>query len=102
MAVGDVHVFSGFFTPVLTQLFFLKPPITIPTCFCRGERRKFDGKKVRLNRESNSQPPGRESDTLSQPGGSVVSAVDQWLPYSPPRLLTCDFFQYGRDLIDGD
>ena len=56
MAVGDAHVFPGFLTPVLTQLFFPKPPTTFLTCFCRGERRKYAGKKSRLNRGSNSQP----------------------------------------------
>ena len=65
MAVGDAHVFPGFLTPGLTQLFFPKPPTTFLTCFCRGERRKYAGKKVRLNRGSNSQPPGHESDTLT-------------------------------------
>ena len=65
MAVGDAHVFPGFLTPVLTQLFFPKPPTTFLTCFCRGERRKYAGKKSRLNRGSNSQPPGHESDTLT-------------------------------------
>ena len=65
MAVGDAYVFPGFLTPVLTQLFFPKPPTTFLTCFCRGERRKFAGKKSRLNRGSNSQPPGHESDTLT-------------------------------------
>ena len=35
------------------------------TCFCRGERRKYAGKKSRLNRGSNSQTPGHESDTLT-------------------------------------
>ena len=35
------------------------------TYFCRGERRKYAGKKSRLNRGSNSQPPGHESDTLT-------------------------------------
>ena len=65
MAVGDTHVFPGFLTPVLTQLFFPKPPTTFLTCFCRGERRKYAGKKSRLNRGSNSQPPGLESDTLT-------------------------------------
>ena len=38
MAVGDAHVFPGFLTPVLTQLFFQEPPTTFLTCFCRGER----------------------------------------------------------------
>ena len=65
MAVGDAYVFPGFLTPVLTLLFFPKPPTTFLTCFCRGERRKYAGKKGRLNRGSNSQPPGHESDTLT-------------------------------------
>ena len=41
MAVGDAYVFPGSLTPVLTQLFFPKPPTTFLTCFCRGERRKY-------------------------------------------------------------
>ena len=65
MAVGDAYVFPGFLTPVLTLLFFQKPPTTFLTCFCRGERRKYAGKKSRLNRGSNSQPPGHESDTFT-------------------------------------
>ena len=65
MAVGDAYVFPGFLTPVLTQLFFPKPPTTFLTCFCRGERRKYARKKSRLTRGSNSQPPGHESDTLT-------------------------------------
>ena len=65
MAVGDAHVFPGFLTPVLKQLFFPKPPTTCLTCFCRGERQKYTGKKSRLNWGSNSQPPGHESDTLT-------------------------------------
>ena len=65
MAFGDAYVFPGFLTPVLTQLFFPKPPTTFLTCFCRGERRKHAGKKSRLNRGSNSQPPGHESNTLT-------------------------------------
>ena len=66
MAVGDAHVFPGFPTPVLILLFFPKPQTTFLTCFCRGERRKYAGKKVCLNRGSNSQPPGHESDTLTR------------------------------------
>ena len=65
MAVGDAHVFPGFLTPVLTQLFFPKPPTTFITCFCRGERRKYAGKKVRLNWGSNSQPPSHEAETFT-------------------------------------
>ena len=74
MAVGDAYVFPGFLTPVLTLLFFPKPPTTFLTCFCRGERRKYAGKKSRLNRESNSQPPGHESDTFTtEPPGRGVN-----------------------------
>ena len=65
MVVGDTYVFPGFLTPVLKQLFFPKPPTTFLTCFCRGERLKFAGKKSHLNRGSNWQPPGHESDTLT-------------------------------------
>ena len=32
--------FLAFLTPVLTLLFFPKPPTTFLTCFCRGVRRK--------------------------------------------------------------
>ena len=31
MAVGDAYVFPGFLTPVLTQIFFPKPPTTFLT-----------------------------------------------------------------------
>ena len=68
------HVFPAFLTPVLTQLFFPKPPTTFLTCFCRGERRKYAGKKSRLIRGSNSQPPGHESDKLTT---------------EPPGICTC-------------
>ena len=62
------------FSPVLIQLFFPKPPNTLIKCFCRGERRKYAGKKVRLNRGSNSQPPGHEStrSPLSHPCGACM------------------------------
>ena len=77
MAVGDAYMFPGFLTLVLTQLFFPKPPTTFLTCFFRGEKRKYAGKKSRLNRGSNSQPPGHESDTLTTepPGRGVENIV---------------------------
>ena len=58
-------VFSGFLTPVLTQVFFPKPPTTFLICFCRGDSRKYAAKKSCLNQGSNSQPPGHESDALT-------------------------------------
>ena len=76
MAVGDAHVFPGSLTPVLTLLFFPKPPTTFLTCFCRGERRKYARKKSCLNRGSNSQPPGHEADTLTtEPHGQIPGNV---------------------------
>ena len=79
MAVGDARVFPGFLTPVLTQIFFPMPSTTFLSCFCRGERRKYAGKKSRLNRGSNSQPPGHESDTLTTepPGRAEVYRTSQ-------------------------
>ena len=65
MAIGDTYVFPGFLTPVITLLFFPQPPTTFLTCFCRGERHKYARKKSQLNRGSNSQPPGHESDRLT-------------------------------------
>ena len=75
MADSDAYVFPGFLTPALTQLFFPKPLTTFLTCFCRGERRKYAGKKSRLNRGSISQPPGHESDMLTAvpPGQGIVT-----------------------------
>ena len=76
MAVGDAPVFPGFLTAVLTLLFFPKSPTTFLTCFCRGERRKYAGKKSRLNRGSNSQPPGHEADTLTtEPPGRGLTTL---------------------------
>ena len=62
MAVGDAHVSWLSYTSTNTT-FFPKPSTTFLTCF-RGDRRKYAGKKVRLNRVSNSQP-GHESDMLT-------------------------------------
>ena len=44
---------------------FPKPQTTFLTCFSRGKRQKYAGKKVCLRRVSNSQPPGHESDKFT-------------------------------------
>ena len=73
MTVGGGPMFPGFLTPVLTQLLFPRPQTTFLTCFCRGDTRKYAQKKVRLNRGSNTQPSGHESDTLTtEPTGRVT------------------------------
>ena len=77
MAVGDAYVFPGFLTPVLTLLFFPKPPTTFLPCFCRGERRKYAGKKV-ASTGDRTQPLGHESDTLTtEPPGRGTSNLDK-------------------------
>ena len=65
MAVGEAHVFPGFLTPVLTRLFFPRPPTTFLTGVCTGERRKYAGKKVRLNQGTDSQSLGQKPNTLT-------------------------------------
>ena len=75
MAVGDAHVFPGLKSHTSTNTnFFPKPPTTFLTCFSRGKRRKHAGKKFRLNRVSNSQPSGHESDMhATEPPGPVAT-----------------------------
>ena len=72
MAVGDTYVFPGFLAPVLTQLFFPKPPTTFLTCFCRGEKRKYAGKRSPPtgDRTHNHQIISQTRSPLSHPGGS--------------------------------
>ena len=77
MAVGDAHAFPGFLKPILTQTSFQSHQLLFSQCFNRGERLKYAGEKVRLNRVSNSQPPGHESDTLNtEPSGRVHIKID--------------------------
>ena len=75
MVVGDAHVFPGFLTPVLTQLFFPKPPTTFLTCFCRGERRRKESSPQQCcidgsSTGDTSTPDGSKGDT-STPDGSA-------------------------------
>ena len=76
MAVGDAYVFPCFLTPVLTQLFFPKPPTTFLTCFCRGERLKYAGKKVASTgyRTHNHQVMSPTRSPLSHTGGAHAYA----------------------------
>ena len=85
MAVGDTCVSWLSHTSTNT-----KPPTTFLTCFSRSEKRKYAGKKVRLNCVLNSQPPGHEPDTLNTgpPGqgtqrekaGNPGKKRKSWLP----------------------
>ena len=79
MAVGYAHVFPGFLTPVQKQLPFQNHRLLFT--LASGERRKYGGDKVRLNRVSSSQPPGHESDMLTTEtlrcAGNVERALKQ-------------------------
>ena len=88
------HIFSWLSTPVLTQLFFPKPPTTFLTCFCRGERRKYAGKKSCLNWGSNSRPPDHESDTLTtEPPG--WDTKDRNHLFIKSKSVVCKSSEYG-------
>ena len=65
MAVGYAYCVSWPSHTSTNINFFPKPLTIFLTCFSRGEGPKNTGKKFHLNRVSNSQPPGHESDTLT-------------------------------------
>ena len=60
-----MHMCFLAFSHQYNTTFFPKPPTTFLTCFSRGERQKYIGKKVCFNQVSNSQPQGHGSDMLS-------------------------------------
>ena len=63
------HVFPGFLTPGVTQLFFPKPPTTFLTCFYRGERQnKRKEKSSTGNQTKNLQVMSPTRSPLSHPG----------------------------------
>ena len=78
MAVGDAHVFPVFFTPGTNTNFFPKLPTTFLTCFSRGERRKYAGKKFAStwSRTHNHQVTSQTRSPLSHPGGARFSAMN--------------------------
>ena len=89
------YVFPGFLTPVLTQLFFPKPPTTFLTYFCRGERQKYARKKSRLNQGSNSQPPGHKSDTLTTGRGVEKGEIADFEQFHPFRQCSTKRFFFN-------
>ena len=96
MAVGDARIFRGFLTPVLTQLFFPKPPTTFLTRFCTGERRKYGGKKVRLNRGSNSQRPYIESGINYFAADNTSLSMVVGTPVVSGAILQSDIEKIGK------
>ena len=71
------------------------------TCFCRGERRKYAGKKVRLNRGSNSQPPGHESVTLTTepPGWGSIFQMSSSFSRNADELKLLRVTRTGFELV---
>ena len=66
MAVGDTYVFPGFLTPALTQISFQSYQLLFSHASAEVTGgKKNAGKKFCLNRISNSQPSGHESDMLT-------------------------------------
>ena len=60
------------------------------TCFCIAERQKYTGKKVRLNRGSNSQLPDHVFDTLTTepPGrGFITESNNKQAVIGKPKEL---------------
>ena len=73
MAVGDAHVFPGFLTPVLTQLFFPEPPTTFSHASAEVRGENTPERKVAStgDRTHNHQVMSLTRSPLSQPGGGV-------------------------------
>ena len=70
MAVGDAYVFPGFPTPVLTQLFFPKPPTTF-LAEVRGENMPERKVASTGDRTQNHQVMSLTRSPLSHPDGAV-------------------------------
>ena len=72
MAVGDAHVFPGFLTPVLTQLFFPKPPTTFlkSSAEVRGEKTPERKLASTGDRTHNHQVKSPTRSPLNHPGGA--------------------------------
>ena len=99
MVAGDAHVFPGFLTSVPTQLSFQSHRLLFPHAFSRGKRRKYAGKKVRLNRVSNSQPPGHESDTFNTELPGRVGGLETDVQIYPAKIALQLLFAFVTNCL---
>ena len=77
MSVGDAHVFLGFLMPILTQFSFQSHQLFFSHASeVRGKNYAGKKKKACLNRVSNSQPPGHESDMLTTESSGRATKTD--------------------------
>ena len=85
---GDAYVFPGFLTPVLTQLFFPKPPTTFldASADVRGEITPERKVTSTGDQTHNHQVMSPTHSPLSHPGGA--SKVDQLVPNLVTRYMT--------------
>ena len=65
MVVGDAHVFPGFLTPILTQIYFQSQRLLFSHASAEVRGENTPERNFASNRVSNSQPPGHEPDTLT-------------------------------------
>ena len=74
MAVGDAHVFSGFLTPVLTQLSFQSHRLLFSHAIAelRGENTPERKLASTGNRTHKHQVTNQTRPPLSHPGGAFV------------------------------
>ena len=71
MVVGDAHVFLGFLTPVVTQLFFPKPLLSsLASAEVRGENSPERKIASTGGRTHNHQVMSPTRSPLSHPGGA--------------------------------
>ena len=70
MAVGDSHVFPGFLTPVLTLLFFPKPPTTSHASAEVGGENTPEGTSASTGDRTHDQVMSPTCSPLSHPGGA--------------------------------
>ena len=75
MAVNDAHVFPGFLTPVLTELYFQRHKLLFSHASAEVEKQKYIRKKVCLNQVSNlnNQVMSPTRSPLSHPGGAFTA-----------------------------
>ena len=81
MAVNDAYVFPGFLTPVLTQLFFPKPPLLFShaSSEVRGENTLERKVASSGDRTHNHQVMSPTRSPLSHPGG-VLHTKHAYMP----------------------
>ena len=108
MAVGDLHVFPGFLTPILTQISFQSHRLLFShaSAEVRGENtpeRKFASTRSRTH---NHQVMSPTRSPMSQPGGGRTETLSYYIEHSSgdgshhiPRLYLVEEYASDRCII---